>query len=676
MSLRVLLAHKTLSNGLQLNPIVRFLTKSSKSKRGSLSKSRKRTFSHPNNPTSSSFSGSTYPALSTEYSPQFSTPEVKSPPQSLHFEPSRETPLESPRETRPEIPEPHDSSPLPEGFPKSPSLTFQVPSPSAMSKSEDTIISPRRRHTMGRSSKVPKRKNSLKRILRPLQQQQTHDHEQQQQQLGESVPPRNDCAEKLSPPLFSQQGNRFFTSPKSKADRKKAPTISEKAPSSPPHNSQGSGFAKKQKKKRPPSATDAIPLRKSGGGGGSTGGGIPQKFRARLSTGPSTRSTPLLPTELAQVKYCCLSTITQYQWVDFWFPTTCGIGTVHVSLCFRSFEFEEKGEEQKKSFSEFNRYGFPKPEVPDYCAWKQNLISEENRLIEKWNTSQKLGHLQPAPTPIQGAFSSGLSGAATVVTTGGAVTSSPSTIALLKNLVRKGVPPVARPRLWRFCAGSKRFSEIKGYYNLQLIKSEMEFGVAKTLAQIEIDLPRTFSNQPLFQNLKGLLSLRRVLIAFSMHNKSIGYCQSMNFVCGVLLIFLDEQDAFWVLVYLIEQLVPTNYSSDILGVRVDKNVAIALATEKLPKLMSHVALLQFPLEDFISKWLLQLFVNILPIETVLRVLDVFLLEGSKVLLRVVLAILKLNEQVYSIIDSILLPSFLSIIIPPLPLFFFFLKNEN
>ena len=46
---------------------------------------------------------------------------------------------------------------------------------------------------------------------------------------------------------------------------------------------------------------------------------------------------------------------------------------------------------------------------------------------------------------------------------------------------------------------------------------------------------------------EGRETIRRVLGAHAAHNKSVGYCQSMNYVVAHLLIFLSESDAFWAL---------------------------------------------------------------------------------------------------------------------------------
>ena len=42
-----------------------------------------------------------------------------------------------------------------------------------------------------------------------------------------------------------------------------------------------------------------------------------------------------------------------------------------------------------------------------------------------------------------------------------------------------------------------------------------------------------------------IMDLQDVLLAFCIHNPTIGYCQGMNFIVGMSLIFMDAQDAFW-----------------------------------------------------------------------------------------------------------------------------------
>ena len=55
--------------------------------------------------------------------------------------------------------------------------------------------------------------------------------------------------------------------------------------------------------------------------------------------------------------------------------------------------------------------------------------------------------------------------------------------------------------------------------------------------QIELDVPRTFPDHPLFapdspEGEVGRGALRRVLRAYAMHDPAVGYCQSLNYIAG------------------------------------------------------------------------------------------------------------------------------------------------
>ena len=189
------------------------------------------------------------------------------------------------------------------------------------------------------------------------------------------------------------------------------------------------------------------------------------------------------------------------------------------------------------------------------------------------------------------------------------------------------------------------------------------------LGQIELDLHRTFPNHPRF-NLRQALktspggdvggsgggeearpsetplvqSLRRVLRAYACRNSLVGYCQGLNFIAGMMLLFLDEERVFWLLAVLLETILPPDYyAQDLIGCNVDLRVFRDLLEKKVPKVWKKLASLGVGVEFFGLEWFISLFSKTLPSETVLRIWDGVFSEGDKILFRAGLAILRLSE---------------------------------
>ena len=65
--------------------------------------------------------------------------------------------------------------------------------------------------------------------------------------------------------------------------------------------------------------------------------------------------------------------------------------------------------------------------------------------------------------------------------------------------------------------------------------------------------------------------LRRVLVAFSWYDTTIGYCQGLNRLAAIALLFLDEEDAFWCLVAIVHRHLPRDYyDRSLLGSQADQ----------------------------------------------------------------------------------------------------------
>ena len=65
--------------------------------------------------------------------------------------------------------------------------------------------------------------------------------------------------------------------------------------------------------------------------------------------------------------------------------------------------------------------------------------------------------------------------------------------------------------------------------------------------------------------------LRRVLVAFSWYDTTIGYCQGLNRLAAIALLFLEEEDAFWCLVAIVHCHLPRDYyDRSLLGSQADQ----------------------------------------------------------------------------------------------------------
>ncbi|KAH9814009.1 rab-GTPase-TBC domain-containing protein [Melampsora americana] len=213
-----------------------------------------------------------------------------------------------------------------------------------------------------------------------------------------------------------------------------------------------------------------------------------------------------------------------------------------------------------------------------------------------------------------------------------------------RGLVTKGVPISLRPKIWLECSGANEMKEPGYYYDL-LDCHKDEKGMA--LNQIECDVTRTLPTNVYFGgDGPGVKKLRRVLAAMSWHNPVVGYCQGMNMVAATLLLTIpNEEDAFWILVCIVDKILPSEYyTSHLLSSQADQRVLKDLVEKYLPELWEHFEGMEVELAAITFGWFLSLFADALPIQTLLRVFDLFLIDGSLILFRVAMSLLKMHRD--------------------------------
>ncbi|KAF5866339.1 hypothetical protein ETB97_012505 [Aspergillus alliaceus] len=255
----------------------------------------------------------------------------------------------------------------------------------------------------------------------------------------------------------------------------------------------------------------------------------------------------------------------------------------------------------------------------------------------------------------------------------------------IKRLVRKGIPSEYRGAAWFFYAGGyEHLNRNPGLYD-QLVKQAMETPSNDDKEHIERDLHRTFPDNIHFKpestdgigisvassgssNLKHgsvtvetqmIQSLRRVLYAFALHNPQVGYTQSLNFITGLLLLFLPEEKAFWMLHIVTSVYLPGTHEISLEGANIDLWILMVLLKDSTPHIYNKITgfapgksktpplTVDSRLPDItlgLTNWLMSLFIGTLPLETTLRVWDVFFYEGSKTFFRASLAIFKACER--------------------------------
>ncbi|GAM20985.1 hypothetical protein SAMD00019534_041600 [Acytostelium subglobosum LB1] len=158
--------------------------------------------------------------------------------------------------------------------------------------------------------------------------------------------------------------------------------------------------------------------------------------------------------------------------------------------------------------------------------------------------------------------------------------------------------------------------------------------------QILLDVPRTFPNNKRYFTKRGKQDLLDVLQSYSYHNANVGYCQGMSYIVGVFLMYLTKEEAFWMLVALLE-----------------RDNAMGFYISGMPKLLHDAKLFLHVLEIennelaqhlkkngidpllYVTPWWMCFFTTLAKWDVILRIWDLVLLDGVPSLFRISLAIL-------------------------------------
>jgi hypothetical protein len=141
----------------------------------------------------------------------------------------------------------------------------------------------------------------------------------------------------------------------------------------------------------------------------------------------------------------------------------------------------------------------------------------------------------------------------------------------------------------------------------------------------------------------GQAKLRRVLRAYSIYDREVGYCQGMNFIAAMFITFVSEEEAFWILVTVMNES-PCRmcglFGEGMVEAHQVLHVAERLINHFNPRLARHFDKENIHITMFATQWLLTMYTSSFPFEVVTRIWDAFLAEGWKVAYRIMLALLE------------------------------------
>lgn len=126
---------------------------------------------------------------------------------------------------------------------------------------------------------------------------------------------------------------------------------------------------------------------------------------------------------------------------------------------------------------------------------------------------------------------------------------SKSTKEKLPKRIYKGIPDKVRNVVWSKILNLKEVMEEKSNQNKYRSMLNLAKRHSTEARQIDSDVNRQFRENIFFRERYNLKQqqLFNVLVAYSMYNSEVGYCQGMSTLAGMLLMYLGEEETFWAL---------------------------------------------------------------------------------------------------------------------------------
>jgi hypothetical protein len=143
----------------------------------------------------------------------------------------------------------------------------------------------------------------------------------------------------------------------------------------------------------------------------------------------------------------------------------------------------------------------------------------------------------------------------------------------------------------------------------------------------------------------GQKALFGVLKCLSLLNPEVGYVQGMGFLTAVFMTYISAEESLCMMMSLFKnyQLLSI-FQPGLPGLEECIFVHNALLKKYMPKLAARLTEIGFVPQMYCVHWFMTIFAVYFPMDIVVRIWDVYLIEGRKTVFRIGLAIMKIHED--------------------------------
>ncbi|RUS31981.1 hypothetical protein BC938DRAFT_476597 [Jimgerdemannia flammicorona] len=212
--------------------------------------------------------------------------------------------------------------------------------------------------------------------------------------------------------------------------------------------------------------------------------------------------------------------------------------------------------------------------------------------------------------------------------------------------VFKGIPDSWRREAWYYTI-TNNLREAEFDDNLKRTYNDLLRVSSPHERQIDLDVPRTMHGHIMFRTRygQGQRILFNVLRAFSNYDKEVGYCQGMTNVVAMLLTYFEEEKTFVILTHLFRRYNLHNlFIPGFPALMESFEIQERLTQKYAPKVAKAFSKVQITSSAYATRWYITLFAGgVVPNHTLLRIWDVFFLNGFNVLYYVAVALLKEHQ---------------------------------